>query len=161
MRNSQSSVRAQNVSRARIRGEELSLRLAAPLGLRVSGSFTRQSARDEGDVPFWRGNRLPQRPEREGYLRLDWRRGRLRATGDAHYIGENYLDPANRQRVPDRTLIGASLSASLSGEALRVTIEGKNLGDNQVVDVGGFPLPGRSIFVSCEARLAARSGANR
>ncbi len=150
MRNSQSSVRAQNVSRARIRGEELSWRLASPWGIAAAGSLTRLSARDEGPIPFWRGKRLPQRPERQGDLRLEAERGPLRVSADWQYLGENYLDPSNRQLVSARSLWGATLSVSALAQAVRVSVEGKNLGDERAADVGGFPLPGRSVFVAVE-----------
>jgi outer membrane receptor protein involved in Fe transport len=47
--------------------------------------------------------------------------------------------------------VGAALSARARG--LRVTLEGRNLGDRRVEDVGGFPLPGRSLFASLETRF--------
>jgi outer membrane receptor protein involved in Fe transport len=52
-------------------------------------------------------------------------------------------------------MVGAWVSLAPLGGGLRVTVEGKNLGDRRVSDVGGFPLPGRSLFVSFEARLGA------
>ena len=59
-----------------------------------------------------------------------------------------FEDRINFRRVPARTLLGASLSSRM-GRA-RMTIEGKNLADRVVEDVGGFPLPGRSLFVAIE-----------
>jgi hypothetical protein len=50
-------------------------------------------------------------------------------------------------------LAGASLSFSPHAGRLRFTVEGKNLGDNRVSDVGGFPLPGRAFFASCDLML--------
>ncbi|MEK7824284.1 MAG: TonB-dependent receptor [Candidatus Eisenbacteria bacterium] len=155
MRHSQSSVRAENISRARIDGEELSVRVDAPGGLVVTGGFTRMSTRDVGPVPFWNGRRLPLRPAAQGSVRLDWRRGAFRAVADLQYIGDDYLDRANLQRVPDRLLAGASLSFTPNDGRLRLTVEGKNLGDDRVSDVGGFPLPGRALFASCDIRLGA------
>jgi iron complex outermembrane receptor protein len=155
MRHSQSSVRAENISRARIDGDELSVRVDAPGGLGVTGGFTRMSTRDAGPVPFWHGRRLPLRPAAHGSVRLDWRRGAFRAVADLQYIGDDYLDRANLQRVPDRLLAGASLSFTPNDGRLRLTVEGKNLGDDRVSDVGGFPLPGRALFASCDVRLGA------
>ena len=155
VRHSQSSVRAENVSRARIRGEELTLRIAGPAAVSLTGSATRLDARDEGPVPYWNGRRLPLRPQFQSYARLDWRRRLFRVTGDVHAIGEDFLDRANLQPVPDRLLVGASLSFSPRAGRLRFTVEGKNLGDDRVSDVGGFPLPGRALFASCELRLGA------
>ncbi len=155
IRHSQSSVRAENISRARIGGEELSMRLATPEGFALTAGLTRMSTRDEGPVPHWDGRRLPLRPALQGFARLDWRRGGFRAVGDLHYIGADYLDRANLQRVPDRLLAGASLSFGPEAGGLRFTVEGKNLGDDRVSDVGGFPLPGRAVFASCDLRLGA------
>ena len=153
VRHSQSSVRAENIARARIRGEELSVRLAGSRGLAVSGGFTRLSTRDAGPVAHWNGRRLPLRPEAQGFARLDWRRGRFRAVGDLQYIGVDFLDRANLQAVPDRLLTGLSLSYGPESGGLRFAVEGKNLGDDRIADVGGFPLPGRALFASCELRL--------
>mgnify|MGYP001616525539 FL=1 len=88
-------------------------------------------------------------------MRLDWRHGAFRAVADLQYIGDDYLDRANLQRVPDRLLAGASLSFTPNDGRLRLTVEGKNLGDDRVSDVGGFPLPGRALFASCDIRLGA------
>jgi iron complex outermembrane receptor protein len=153
VKNSQSSVRAQNVSRAEIAGDELALRLATPFGLSATATATWEKAVDHGPVPFWRGRDLPQRPRRQAHARLHWGRGRLGLDSQLELLGENFLDPANRQRVPARALAGASVSLALLGDALRLVVEGKNLGDERASDVGGFPLPGRSVFVSCESRL--------
>src|SRR5207247_4376227 len=94
-----SSSRASNTPRATIRGEELSARLAGPLGLPARGPFTCQTALDRGPLSFWHGKRLPEQPGREAYARLDWARGALRATAELHSIGDNYLDRYNRYRV--------------------------------------------------------------
>jgi len=67
-------------------------------------------------------------------------------------IGENFLNRSNRERAPRRILAGASLSAD-AWAGVRVVLEGKNLGDQRAADVGGFPLPGRSYFASCQVRL--------
>lgn len=161
VRHSQSSVRAENISRARIRGEELSLRVAAPGGIAWSGGLTRLATRDQGPVPHWNGRRLPLRPGIQGFTRLDARFRGFRAAADLHYIGDDFLDRANLQRVPDRMLAGASLSWGPAAGGLRFTVEGKNLGDDRVSDVGGFPLPGRAVFASCELRLGASPSSHR
>ncbi len=154
-RNSQSNVRAQNVASARIRGEEMSVRLAPAAWAAALGSFTWQSAiEDSPTPPAWHGKRLPQRPGRQVYARLDLTRGGLRASADLQHIGDNYLDSYNTYRITSRTLVGASLSAAAVKRGVRLVVEAKNLGNNRIADVGGFPLPGRSVFVACEWRLA-------
>jgi outer membrane cobalamin receptor len=159
VKNSASSVKARNFSRARIRGEEWSARLELPRGLLFTAAWSWQSALNEGPVPeFWVGKRLPGRPSRQSRARLEWRaQGRpgLRAGAELEVIGDNVLDPYNQQCVAERRLAGASLSIAPFPAALRLTLEGKNLLDDRAVDVGGFPLPGRSVFLGCAWRLAA------
>jgi len=106
-------------------------------------------------VPHWNGRRLPLRPALQGFARLDWHHRGFRAAADLQAIGDDFLDRANLQRVPDRMLVGASLSWGPAAGGLRFTVEGKNLGDDRVADVGGFPLPGRAVFASCDLRLGA------
>ncbi|HEY2954082.1 MAG TPA: TonB-dependent receptor [Candidatus Eisenbacteria bacterium] len=148
-----SAVRAYNATRGVIRGEELSLTLGGPWGLAASASATAMEARDRGSVRAYRGKHLPQRPERQASAQVECRRARISTGADLEYLGPNYLDPYNQNRAPSRTLAGAWLSYTEPRHGLRLTIEGKNLGDRLVSDVGGYPLPGRSVFVSCEARF--------
>ena len=75
-------------------------------------------------------------------------------------MGDNYLNPANRERVASRTLAGASIAITPFGHDLALTVEGKNLGDNRIADVAGYPLPGRSVFVSCGIRVAPAAEAH-
>lgn len=159
VRNSQSSVRAQNVSSARIEGDEWSAALGLPFGFSFTGSFTAQRAVDTGPVVYWNSKRLPQRPARDGYARLDWTRGDLRASADLHWIDDNPLDRYNRYFVAARRLFGVRLAVPAPHSALSIVAEGKNLTDDRASDVAGFPLPGRSYFLSCEARLGGAPAA--
>jgi iron complex outermembrane receptor protein len=153
VKHSQSAVRADNVGRGVIGGDELSLGAGGRWGLTASVTAAWMNARDRGPVRRYYGKRLPQRPERQASARLEFRRAWLGAGADLEYLGENFLDPYNQQRAPSRTLVGAWLSYSPLGAGMRLTLEGKNLGNRRVSDVGGYPLPGRSVFVSCETRL--------
>lgn len=155
VRSGPSNVKAANISAARIRGDELSVQLGGPAGLSGTASFTWQKAVDTGSVPFWNGRWLPQSPDRQAYARLAWRHRALSVVTDLQVIGRNYLDRRNTYRVDGRTLVGASVSVPLMRDRLRLTLEGRNLGDGRAADVAGFPLPGRSIFLSIEARLDA------
>jgi len=162
VKNSVSSMKAQNFSRARIRGEEWSARFGLPWRLLLTAAWSWQSALNQGPLPaFWVGKRLPGRPSHQSRARLEWRaagRPGLRAGAELELIGDNVLDPYNLQSVAERRLAGASLSIAPFPAALRLTLEGKNLLDDRAVDVGGFPLPGRSVFLGCTWRLAAGAG---
>jgi iron complex outermembrane receptor protein len=155
IKSSQSSVRALNVSRGVVHGDELSLTAGTPWGVAASLAATLQRARDRGPLPRYYGKRLPQRPEQQATARVEYRHAWFGTGADLDYLGDDYLDQYNQmeKRVPSRTLVGAWISLAPLGERMHFTIEGKNLGNRSVFDLGGFPLPGRSVFVSCEAHL--------
>ncbi|MEO7866836.1 MAG: TonB-dependent receptor, partial [Candidatus Eisenbacteria bacterium] len=148
-RNSQSSVRAQNAGQATLRGEEGNVRVSWR-ALAFSASRSWLSAIEAGPG-IYHGRRLPQRSEQQGYARVDWTHGRWRASTDIQHLSDDFEDRINFRRVPARTFVGAAVSAGL-GPA-RFTLEGKNLGDRRAEDVGGFPLPGRSVFASMETHF--------
>lgn len=147
---SQRSARPGNLGAAEVRGDELAWRLAWR-GLALSGARTRTSALQTDPASLYHGRRVPQRPAHETYARLDARSGHWAAALDLLDQGDDFLDPINFRRIPARTLVGASLSRAFG--PLRLTVEGKNLGDRHAEDVGGYPLPGRSVFVACDARF--------
>lgn len=145
------ATRATNVARAALRGEELSARLAHPR-LAISGASSWLSALQTEDPSLYLGRRLPQRPSRQSSLRADASLGPVGLSADVLHLGDCYLDPINFRRVPSRTLVGASASARWRQH--RVALEGRNLGDRRAEDVGGFPLPGRTVAISFETRWA-------
>jgi len=160
VQNSQRIVRPENVTSATVRGHEVSLRgeLARRLGLAFN--YTHQDARDAGDVTFLRGKQLPGRPADEAFahVELGWssarplpRLARLwpgRVFYEANVIADNFLDRANVQRVGSRVLHGAGIELGLPIPRTRVTFEVKNAGDDHTRDALGFPLPGRSLFLT-------------
>jgi outer membrane receptor protein involved in Fe transport len=156
VRNSPNSVKPMNVARATIRGDELSARMVLG-GLSAQLAATWQSAVDRGPVPFWNGKRLPLRPERQWSARLGWEGSRFGAAVDLQFLGENFLDRYNRVPVPSRALTGATLFVAPFTFPVRVLVEGHNLGDDRVADVSGYPLPGRSVYVSIQARSGPSS----
>jgi len=145
-RSSPRGARPVNVGAARLFGEETSLR-AGWRGFDFTVSTAWLSATDRSPVAFYHGRRLPQRAERQSYARLAWRRGAWSAASDIEYLGDTFLDRANLGRRPARTLVGARLGRRMG----RVTLvaEGRNLGDRLAEDVAGFPLPGRTVLLSC------------
>jgi hypothetical protein len=120
----------------------------------ASANATLEDALDTGPVAAWNGTRLPQRPALEATGRLEWKGPRLRLAADVHHLGDNYLDRFNRYRESNRTLLGVAMSVAPFSAPLRFTLEGKNLADRHTADVGGFPLPGRSLWAALEWHLA-------
>ena len=134
-----------NVGGARIRGHELVLHgtLLRHLGLDLN--YTHQDAEDQSDSPLLRGKQLPGRPQNELYTRLELFGPLGRLFYEFNFVSGNFTDAANFNEVPSRDVHTIGFTAR-PRDWLAVTFEARNVTDNQISDVGGFPLPGRSFF---------------
>jgi iron complex outermembrane receptor protein len=148
--------RARNIDQARVLGAELSLggRPWRHTRLVAQGTFT--DARNIGGVAAYRGRQIPQRPRLRAYSRpeLDhlslgggWQLGLYL---EADLTGGNYLDPANLARLPARLLLGAGAHLTSPGARWRLLASAENLADSRINDLAGFPLPGRSLFLTLQ-----------
>lgn len=146
--NSQSTSRPQNIGAARITGFEVSFSSLVSSWLRVAGNYTYLDGKDTGPIPYYNGNELPGRPKHDVGVFLDLSRRQGRISYEYHRLSENYLDPANQTSVPERNLHNAALRWTGFGKGIALTLEGRNLSNDRVSDVSGFPLPGRSYFVT-------------
>ncbi len=149
---SQGTSRAFNIGRAHVRGLEITA--VSPLWKRlsVSGNYTFQRAVDRSNIPHHRGRRLPGRPAHETHLRTDLRMGRAVTFHEYTFEGGNFLDRANLRPVPARHVHNLGIRVPLAKRA-RMTFEAKNLRDTRIADVWGYPLPGRSYFITLQGRL--------
>jgi iron complex outermembrane receptor protein len=150
--NSQRTVRPVNVSDARVRGLETAVALSLSGWLELKGNFTWTDSENTGDVPFLRGNRLPGVPERELFLRADLRGRHGRLYYEFDYLDDNFLDRANFERVDDRAIHNAGVTVGPLRE-VSLSFEVKNLTDERVSDVLGFPLPGRAYVATVLGRF--------
>jgi iron complex outermembrane receptor protein len=153
--NSQRTIRAVNIGAAQIGGHELSFGLGLGDYWRLSGNYTFQAAVDQGDVAYWRGNALPLRPMHEAYARIEYAPESFRAWAEADYVSGNYWDRANLYLVPDRHVYNVGAAADVyhkNKTTVTVTLEAKNLADDRIADVAGYPLPGRSYFLTVEGK---------
>ncbi len=78
-----------------------------------------------------------------------------RATLTVHGIHQSsrYADPAGLGVIPAQDTLDVELDSRMLGERLRAAVRVSNVLDTGRFDVVGYPLPGRSGFVSLEARL--------
>jgi iron complex outermembrane receptor protein len=150
--NSQRTSKPTNIGSADITGWELSLSSRVGSMLHLSGSYTRLDTKDTSDIPSYRGNQLPSRPADDISVSasVPWRRWRL--SYELHYIGANYLDQSNMQYVSARSLHNLALRFEIPVEGFALTLEGRNLSDNKISDVSGFPLPGRTFYSTASYR---------
>ena len=134
--------RAENVGKARIQGIEAEGRLSLWDHLSVSAHYTFQLAKDQATHP---GFFLPGRPKHEVSVKVqgDIKKGSVFVS--TQWIDSNFLDSLNTRKVNNRTLFNAGLSYQVH-DKVTLAFEAKNLTNDQIVDVLGFPLPGRSFF---------------
>ncbi len=146
-----------NIGRSRTRGLELeAVWRRGPVDLAVHSTW--QKARDRGHEDHtYLGKALPYLSDHELYGEVRWLFGAWRPGVALIRQSANFRDRYNLElnRAPARTLWNLSLARVLrggvwgQGRAATFTVELMNLTGNQIHDVEGFPLPGRSLRLSC------------
>ncbi len=144
---SQGVARAQNIGKARVRGVEATLSGRLFGRWTVSANYTYQRAVDASRAPHRRGRVLPNRPQHQVHTYTGLSLGRWRGFYDYTFEDGNFLDRANLRPVPARHIHNIGLGRTFYRQ-VEVVLEAKNLLDNQVADLWGYPLPGRSFFVT-------------
>jgi len=150
---------AENVAAARLTGVEAGLRADLLRHLRLRGSLSALLSEDRSELTARHGKQLPYRPRLHGFGRAEAYARGLPGTAELALFAEvegssgNYLDPANLVATEARMFVAVGVRGRLLGERLSVEVVGRNLLDSRVVDLAGFPLPGRSVFASVQGRL--------
>jgi iron complex outermembrane receptor protein len=146
--NSQHTVKPRNIGSASIEGCELSASLGMPGSIVLSANYSYLRGKDTSPIPYYTGNDLPGRPAHEAFASLTLLKRRWDASYELHFIGSNYLDRANMEEVSARTLHNLIIGLKLPRHGMSLSLEGCNLGDDRTQDVSGFPLPGRSFYIT-------------
>lgn len=145
--------RPENVDAARVAGLELGLFADLASHVRVRASLTLMDARNTSEIAAREGNQLPFRPALQAYARLELYHafgGCLTDAGlhvEVEGVEGNHLDHANLVELPGRLLVGAGAWARVSDQ-LRLDLTLRNLTDQRVVDLAGYPLPGLTAMAS-------------
>jgi iron complex outermembrane receptor protein len=165
--------RAANIGDTRAYGAELVASARWARTLAVTASYTRLVTEQLAGDPSVEGKPVPREPGHALYTRADLSR-RVRGRGAALWLdgawqSTSFLDPVNLGRVPARWLIGAGARVELAG-GVAAALSVANLTDLRVThipldpppspslteaptaltDVAGFPLPGRSFYLSLD-----------
>jgi len=166
VQNSQNTIRPENADGARILGAEASAALELIDLVSFQANYTYLNAINVSSRPYHDGRFLPGRPAHEAYGKVEvgQSRGEWGAALwlDVDYAGESYLDQANLKRDSlARLLFGLGYRLERPREGLSLTLEVRNLFDTYVIedasgdrhplrDYEGFPLPGRTVFVTLQ-----------
>lgn len=167
------AARAINLGSTQAYGGEVVAAARFARTLSVTASYTRLVTEQLSEDRARDGNPIPRTPGHLAYARADVVRTiGGRATGlwlDGAFQSESTLDAAALGRVPARALIGAGARVAISG-GVTATLSVANLTDRRVtylpldpppsptltqtptplVDLAGFPLPGRSFYLSLD-----------
>lgn len=164
------TLRARNVGQVTAAGIELAsaARVAELLSVELNYSFL--DTRDRTDQPGRAGNLLPGRPLHSVFLRAELSHFRVRLSYELDYTSALFLDPANVNLRPARTLHAVGLSLGpIWPLRLTLRVELRNLLDTRLVDVTlplmsrpaavpltdffDHPLPGRALYATLSGRL--------
>ncbi|UQA60981.1 TonB-dependent receptor domain-containing protein [Polyangium aurulentum] len=163
-----STFRAGNVDSALLGGAELSGALTAR-GLSLTATYTLLATENTSDDPLSRGRPLPGRPMHDLAYDAAYRIGPVRLRYGVDAVAGTTVDTASTIVVPSRIFHGAGASLDVPFvRGLRIGVEVQNLLDLRtlhvpsplrrapiavpVSDFLGFPLPGRSIWVTARFR---------
>lgn len=139
-----------NIGKARSRGVEWQTSWRCTRWLTTSVSYTYNEAVDRTNEPLIAGNQIPGRPLHDTFVTARSDFGKWKPFVEYYYLSGNYLTRSNSKKLADRFGFNAGLTIEVSNH-LQAAIEVKNVTDEHVEDVRGFPLPSRSIFASITA----------
>ena len=148
-------------------GGELAMSARFWRAISATANYSLMYSTQRNSEPSYNGKELPRRPRHRGYARVDaaGKLGQRRIGGfvDGSWQSHSYLDQGNLEQAPARWLLGIGLRAHV-GAGMVLSVEVKNVTDNRterfsdvanaaptaIVDVAGFPLPGRALYARLE-----------
>ncbi len=146
---SQHQARYQNVTAANLQGLEFATNIKRD-PVRLIGTYTALLARDASGIEAYQGKALPFRPRTRWQSRLEYTATvgswRTMVWSSVAWQSGYFLDPANLVAVPARTLVDAGARAYWHD--FYVDLRMDDALDVSHYDLIGYPLPGRSFFVS-------------
>ena len=108
-----------------------------------------QRAENRTPFSFEQGNDLPNAPRHRLDTRVSLDMYGAELSGEFSRESRHFLDRANLRPVPVRALFSFGGAVPLAGD-LVLSWELRNLTDNRVADLWGYPLPGRSYGFSVQ-----------
>ncbi len=139
-----------NIGEARLEGFEGSMRFNPVEYFSLAGSYTQTYALDTTEYANRRDRQIPGRPRYKGFGRAEGHWKYFTPFVEFNYVGGNFITQANTKLLPERKIWNVGLVTS-PDEHFKAGMEVKNLADERAVDVRGFPLPGRTFFMTLDA----------
>jgi len=153
LNNSQYTMKAQNIDEAEITGHEISLGIGLFEHLDLGCNYTNMRAIDRGQIPYYRGKYLPHRPVHEVSFTARVKSTYIACGYELSYTGANFRDRYNSASLYVRRRLIHSMTVEIFPyRGVTLTFEVKNMDDNDVRDLAGYPLPGISCFGTASVR---------
>ncbi|MCP4447539.1 MAG: TonB-dependent receptor [Myxococcales bacterium] len=169
------AAQAQNLGSAMLYGIEASMHIELDVGLKMSTNYTLVDSKQSNTLQSYEGKRLPLRPRHQVFARSEYSPSLAKwitGTADVTYTTGNYLDAANLSQVPGRLLLGTGLKFDI-GTHMLLGVALKNILDRRVESIAldpapradldtvpravsdflGYPLPGRSFYLTLNASI--------
>ncbi len=139
-----------NIGRVRSSGFEVSADWILDRDWEFRGSYTRTRAIDASGDSTRQGQPLVGQPSSELFAHLRWHDDRWEFFIEWERRGPSPITPSGTRSLPanESTALGIGYKLDTGSSLL---FEIRNLFDESLTDVRGFPLPGRSIFVTWSA----------
>lgn len=147
--NSQQVSRPYNVGKALLQGVETRWQARLFSRLVTTGNYTYQRAENRAPFSFEKGRDLPNAPRHRLSNRIALRAAPWETWFEHQWESRHFLDRANLRPVARRLLYHIGVRRAI-GEAIELRAEMRNVGDNRVADLWGYPLPGRSYALAVE-----------
>jgi iron complex outermembrane receptor protein len=136
-----------NIGRSRSSGYELSVDWAISEEVSIRGNFTRTRALDISGDPSRQGKPLVGQPSSDFFAEIRWTSDPWTAFFNWERQGPSPITPSGTRWLPADNTAGLGVGYAFQGGS-SIVIEARNLFDRSLMDVRGFPLPGRSFFIT-------------
>ncbi|MBN1550679.1 TonB-dependent receptor [bacterium] len=134
-----------NIGKSKSRGIEASIGWNFWKNFNVSSSYTYIDAQDLSEDRSDKENQIPGIPKHEWFSKLEWRQKKFNSFMEWRFTSGNYVTRSNTKELPSRETGNIGIGYEFT-EHMRFSFEIKNLFDNEMMDIRGFPLPPRSYF---------------
>ncbi|MEZ4225518.1 MAG: TonB-dependent receptor [Polyangiaceae bacterium] len=152
-----------NLGSTRVLGAELSARADLVQHLELDAAVTAMEPRDISADRTTTNDLLPFQSRLTSYGRVGgyvaFERGAVSRTSLGMSLrtrSSRVADPAGLIVLPGSEIVSADAAIALLDQHLRLRAAAENLFDQRELDLLGFPLPGRAVFVGAELALALR-----
>jgi iron complex outermembrane receptor protein len=143
--------RSVNISSSLITGVEASVKIDLLKYFRLIGNATWQDPVQENEIKAFDGKTLPGRFQESYLARVEAIYGWAKLYAEVLTENGLFYDAANLLPAEDKMEINLGLSLLL--RSFTVTLEAKNVTDEQYEDFNGYPMPGRSAYATVQVKF--------